>query len=184
MKKIALIAALISALGASAGMKFASVDLLVLARNHPNYDSNKELLQSTEKDYQKKLDAMKSELEKVQEEGKTLAEQSRNPMLAAAAKQKLEKDLIDVQNRFLAGQQRLRNEAMRSQQDLQDLEARLLKATTADLRKRIGRYAEKNGYDFIFDANAAPYARKSYDVTDAMLKEMGVDPAEARREGK
>lgn len=184
MKKSVLFAALSIALAAAADMKVASVDMLVLARNHPNYDSNKALLVSTEKDYQKKLDAIKSELEKIQDEGKKLAEQARSPMLAAAAKQKIEKDLVDIQNRFLGGQQRLRAEAMRSQQDLQDLEARLLKTTTSDLRKRIGKYAEKNGYDFIFDSNAAPYAKKTYDVTDAVLREMGVDPAEAKREGK
>ena len=44
----------------------------------------------------------------------------------------------------------------------------------------------QGGYDFIFDRAAAPYSRKSFDVTDDLLKEMGVEPhnARGRDEGK
>ena len=75
---------------------------------------------------------------------------------------------------------------MRCRQDLQDLEGRLLKTTTDDLRKRISKYASAKGYDLIVDANAAAYAVPTLDVTDEMLKELGVDPSEAkgRDEGK
>ena len=184
MKKTLVALSCMVSLTVAAGAKFGSVDMLVLAQNHPNYESNKSLLMSTEKDYQKKLDAIKAELEKVQDEGKKLSEQARNPMLAAAAKEKIEKSLVEIQNKFLAGQQRLRAEAMRSQQDLQDLEHRLLKTTREDLKKRIAKYAEKNGYDFVFDAAAMAYAKEAYDLTDAMLKDMGVEPKAARRETK
>lgn len=165
---------------AFADMKVATVDMLRLIRNHPGYDSNRTLLKTTESDYKKKLDKMKSEVEAIQEEGKKLSDQARNPMLSANARQKLEKDLVDVQNRFLAGQQRLRSEAMRSQQDLQELEARLLKTATADIRKRVDGFAAKSGYDFVFDSAAAVFARKSFDVTDDILRDMGVDPKKAR----
>ena len=73
---------------------------------------------------------------------------------------------------------------MRNQQDLADLEARLLKAQAADLKKRIANYAEKAGYDVVFDAAAALYSKKALDVTDAVLKDMGVDPKVARAEEK
>jgi len=171
---------------AFADMKVGVVDMLLLVRNHPNYDSNKTLLTSTDKDYQKKLDLIKGEGEKLQEEGKKLAEQLRNPMLLAKAKADSEKQLMELQQKLIGIEQRYRNEALRCRQDLQDLEARLLKTTTDDLRKRLAKYAEEGHYDFILDSNAAPYARKSYDVTDAMLKKLGVDPKEAkgRDEGK
>ena len=44
----------------------------------------------------------------------------------------------------------------------------------------------KKGYDFILDSNAAPYSKKSFEVTGDLLKAMGVDPASAkgRDEGK
>lgn len=179
--RIPLMLAMVAVSAASfADMKVATVDMLRLIRNHPGYDSNRTLLKTTESDYKKKLDKMKSEVEAIQEEGKKLSDQARNPMLSANARQKLEKDLVDVQNRFLAGQQRLRSEAMRSQQDLQELEARLLKTATADIRKRVDGFAAKSGYDFVFDSAAAVFARKSFDVTDDILRDMGVDPKKAR----
>ena len=69
---------------------------------------------------------------------------------------------------------------MSNQQNLADLEARLLKAQATDLKKRIARYAEKAGIDLIVDSAAALYARKSFDVTDQILKDMGVDPKAAK----
>ena len=180
MKKLVLFAVMAASLGVVADVKFGTVDIMLLVRNHPNYDSNKTLLASTDKDYQKKIDAIKSEGEKLQEEGKKLLEQSRNPMLATKAKADMEKQLMDIQQKLVGIEQRYRSEAMRCRQDLQDLEGRLLKTTTDDLRKRIAKYAEANGYDFIVDVNASAYAKKSYDVTGDILKAMGVDPKDVK----
>ena len=186
MKKMLLVMAVAMAMAASAEMKFGTVDLMVLVRNHPNYDSNKTLLTSTDKDYQKKLEIIKSEGDSLQEEGKKLADQMRNPMLTAKAKSDIEKQLMDIQQKLIGVEQRYRSEAARCRQDLQDLEGRLLKTTTDDLRKRIAKYAEENGYDFIFDSNAAAYAKPAFNVTDVILTAMGVDPktAKGRDEGK
>ena len=186
MKNLVFATVMAVAMGASAEVKFGTVDMMTLVRNHPNYDSNKALLTSTDKDYQKKLDAIKAEGEKLQEEGKGLAEQMRNPMLLAKAKAETENKLMEIQKKLMGIEQRYRSEAMRCRQDIQDLEGRLLKTTTDDLRKRLSKFAESKGYDFIFDSTATPYAKKSYDVTNEMLKEMGVDPANAkgRDEGK
>ena len=186
MKNLVFVMAVAAAMAASAEMKIGVVDLMVLIRNHPNYDSNKELLTSTDRDYKKKLDGIKSEGESLQDEGKKLAEQIRNPMLAAKAKADMEKQLMDIQQKLIGIEQRYRNEAMRSRQDLQDLEGRLLKTTTDDLRKRIAKFAEKKGYDFVFDKTATPFAKTDYDVTDEMLSAMNVDPkaAKGRDEGK
>jgi Skp family chaperone for outer membrane proteins len=71
---------------------------------------------------------------------------------------------------------------MRSQQEMQGHEARLLKATTEDLRKKIESYAAENGYDMILDVTAVPYAKPALDVTPAILKSMGVDPEKAKDE--
>jgi Skp family chaperone for outer membrane proteins len=89
--------------------------------------------------------------------------------------------MIDIQNRFFAGQQKLRSEMMRSQQELQALEGRLLKTTTDDINNRIAKFADANGYDMIIDGSAVRFSKKSFDVTDSILKEMGVDPAKAKK---
>jgi len=186
MKRLIFALTVAMTTGVFAEMKCGVVDMMLLVRNHPNYESNKTLLTSTDKDYQKKLDIIKGEGEKLQEDGKKLADQLRNPMLLAKAKTDAEKQLMELQQKLMGIEQRYRNEAVRCRQDLQELEARLLKTTTTDLRKRLAKYAEKNKYDFIFDSNAALYSQAASDVTDEVLKEMGVDPKEAkgRDEGK
>ena len=186
MKNLLFALTLVAAMAASAELKLGTVDMMVLVKNHPNYESNKTLLESTDKDYQKKLEGVKSEGDGLQNEGKKLMEQMRNPMLTAKAKADIEKQLAEIQQKLMAIEQRYRSEAMRLGQDLQDLEGRLLKTTTDDLRKRINKYAEANGFDLIIDQTAAAYAKKSFDVTDNRLKDMGVDPANAkgRDEGK
>ena len=180
MKKIALAAALAATTVAMADVKIGTVDMFVLVRNHASYEPNEKLLNDTEKDYAKKIDRLKAGLEETQEEYKKLTEQYRNPMLAQSAKDKLEKQIVDLQNKLLAGQQTIRNEMMRTQQDLQGLERRLLKATTEDLHNRIDAFAEQEGYDLILDVSAAPFAKKSLDVTPEILKAMGVDPEKAK----
>ena len=176
MKKLILFTALAAATTVFADLKIGTVDMMSLVCNHSSYEPNKKLLTETEKDYTKKLDAMKAELDEIQEEGKNMTDQLRNPLLSQGSKTKLEKDLMDIQNKFIAAQQRIRAEMLRSQQDLQDLEGRLLKATTEDLREKINTFAAANKYDLIVDITAAPFASAKLDVTPAILKSMGVDP--------
>ena len=179
MKKLLMTALAVAATGAFAELKVGTVDMMKLVRNHPSYETNKQFLMNTEKDGQKRIDRMKAELDAIQEEGKRLADDYRNPMLAQAAKTKLENDLTEVQRRFVEQQQKLRSEAMKLQQDLSENEARLLKTQADDLKKRIAVFAEKNGYDFVFDSTVAVFGKPSYDVTDEVLKTMNVDPAKA-----
>ena len=129
---------------------------------------------------------MREELDRISEEGRKLGEEIRNPMLAQTAKTKIENDLVEIQKRFLAQQQKMRNEAMRNEQDLRELEARLLKAQAEDIRKQVSRFAEANGFDLVVDASAAVFAKKALDVTGPVLKQMGVDPEKAKgdNEGK
>ena len=180
MKKLAFLAAVLVAAVASAEMKIGTVDLMTLIRNHPNYETNKSLVSSTDKDLQKKVEAVRQRGESLQAEGKKVAEQLRNPMLAAKAKADVEKQLMEIQQKLMGIEQEYRAEVARCRQELQDLESRCLKATTEDLRKRIAKFAEREGYDMVLDKTAAPFAKDKYDVTDAMLKEMGVDPKDAK----
>lgn len=181
MKNIVFAMALAASLAAVAELKVGIVDMMTLVRNQSQYETNKQLLISTEKDYQKRLDAMKSEMDSMQDEGKKLSDEYRNPMLSQAAKTKLENEMMALQQKLITQQQRIRSEAMRNQQDLSDLEARLLKAQADDIKKRVNDFATKNGYDCILEAAVAIFAKPELDVTDGVLKEMGVDPATAKR---
>lgn len=168
MKKLIACAVLAVSVSAMADGKIGVVDMMTLVKSHPDYERNKTLLTTTEKDYQKKLDALKAEVEAVQEEGKKKAEQLRNPMLSDSAKAEVEKELVDIQNRFVEGQQKLRGEAMQSQQQLSELEGRLLKTQTEDLKKKIEAFAAKNGYDLVVDKSAALFSKDGLDVTEAV----------------
>ena len=154
MKQLIIAAALAAALAAGAETKVGTVDLMLLVRNHPDYERNKTFLSDKDKDGQKKLDEIKKEGEELQDEGKKLAEQFHNPILAEKAKADLERQLLDIQQRLAKIEQNYRVEAMRIRQELQEDEARMLKSTTTDLRRRIEKFAEKGGYDLILDKNA------------------------------
>ena len=180
MKTVIFALVLAACASASAAMKFGTVDLMLLVRNHPDYDRNKTFLSEKDKDGQKKLAEMKKEGDALQAQARKLAEQFRNPMLADKAKADLEKQLMELQQQLMKIEQGYRAEALRIRQELQEDEGRLLKATTDDLRKRITKFAKDNEYDIILDKNAAPYSVTSLDVTDNLLKDMGVDPKKAR----
>ena len=186
MKKLIFALAVVPAV-AMADLKLATVDVVRLVRNHPDYERNEKFMESKSKDLEKKGEEIKAEGETLQAEGKKLLEQMRNPMLNEKAKVDVEKKLQDIQQKLIQIEQRYRSEMMRGNQDLQDDRARLMKATTEDLRERLKKYGEAKGLDFILDTNVIAYAKDSFDVTDDILKEMGVDPAKAKKganEGK
>ncbi len=179
----AIILALVAAVALNVEAKTGVVDLLVLVRNHPDYESNKDILLSTEKNCNKRIDVIKSEAEELQKEGKKLADEYRNPMLSASAKAKIEADLNQLQQKLYAVQQRFQTETMNARRELQDLEAIMLKKQTESIRKKIKKFAEREGYEFILDKSATCYFKPAVDVTDLMLKELGVDPAKAKKSG-
>ena len=182
MKYLTLTASLLLASAATvfADVKIGTVDMVLLVRNHKNYEDNKRLLTSTETEYKQKLESKKSDLQSIQDEGRKLADELRNPMLSDATKKSLENRLVEIQNRFIKAQQDIRSEAMKSEQDLSELEARLLRFQAKDIKEKIQKFADEAGYDMILDSSAALYSKKEHDVTDGVLKAMGVDPEKAR----
>ena len=183
MKKILMGIALAAAVCASADMKIGTVNMVDLVRLHPNHESNKALVKSTDKDYKAKLDRQQEPAKAIADEGKKVQADLMNPMLSASAKTEAQKKLEDVQRRFLAAQQELRSAAQHYQGELTDLETRLLKIETEDIRAKINAYAKANGYDIIADSTMLAFSRESIDVTDEILKAMNVDPAK-RKEKK
>ncbi len=182
MKYLTLTASLLLASAATvfADVKIGTVDMVLLVRNHRSYADNKRLLTSTEEEYKQKLEAKKTDLQSIQDEGRKLADELRNPMLSDATKKSLENRLVEIQNRFIKAQQDIRSEAMKSEQALSELEARLLRFQAQEIKESIQKFAESADYDMILDSSATLYAKKAHDVTDGVLKEMGVDPEKAR----
>jgi len=183
MKKMMLGLALAAAMTCAAGMKIGTVNMVDLVRLHPNHESNKALVKSTDKDYKAKLERQQESAKAIADEGKKIQQDLMNPMLSASAKAEAQKKIEDVQRRFVAAQQELRAAAGHFQNELTDLETRLLKLETEDIRAKINAFAKDNGYDVIADSTMLAFSKDSLDVTDEILKAMNVDPAK-RKEKK
>lgn len=181
MKKLIFALTLAAACAVQAAeLKMATVDVLVLVRNHPDYDRNEKFMESKSQDLEKKGDQIKAEGEALQTEGRKLVEQMRNPMLNDKAKAEIEKKIQTIQQKLMEIEQRYRTEMMRGNQDLQDDRQRMMKAISDDLKSRLAAYAESKGLDLILDTNIVAYSKDSFEVTNDILKDMGVDPAKAK----
>ncbi len=179
-----MMAAMAAALMASADMKIGTVNMIDLVRLHPSHESNRTLVKTTDSEYKAKLDAKQDELKEIADEGKKAQGDLQNPMLSAQARAAAQKKLEGIQKRFLEGQQEMRQMATRFQGDLSELESRLIKLETEEIRAKINAYAKENGYDFIADSTILAFSKESYDVTDDILKAMGVDPAKRKEKAK
>ena len=183
MKKVMMMAAVAAMMAASAELKIGTVNMVDLVRLHPNHESNRTLVKTTDSEYKAKLDAKQDELKEIADEGKKSQSDLQNPMLSTQARAAAQKKLEGIQKRFLDGQQEMRQMATRFQNDLGELESRLIKLETDDIRAKISAYAKENDYDLIADSTILAFAKESFDVTDEILKAMGVDPAK-RKEKK
>lgn len=183
MKMIMTVAAIVAALTVAAELKIGTVNMVDLVRLHPNHESNRALVKTTDSEYKAKLDAKQDELKEIADEGKKSQSDLQNPMLSTQARAAAQKKLEGIQKRFLDGQQEMRQMANRFQNDLGELESRLIKLETDDIRAKISAYAKENDYDLIADYTILAFAKESFDVTDEILKAMGVDPAK-RKEKK
>ena len=186
MKKLIVLAALAAAVAfpSSAEMRIASVNMVDLVRFHPDRPRDRKLMKETEQGYQEKIDAAREEIENLGATCRSIQDEMQNPVLSTAAKQKAQDRLEAAQKKFFAAQQTFRIDAQHYQGELQDLDTRLLKATTEAIRAKINAYAAEKKYDLIVDSSMVAFAAKSLDVTDDILKLMGVDPAKARAEAK
>ena len=184
MKKAIILAAMAAALTAAAEMKFGTVNMVDLVRLHPDHEKNRMLVKTTDSEFKAKLDAKQEDLKEIADEGKKVQEDLQNPMLSSSARADAQKKLEGIQKRFLDGQQELRQSVARYQSELSELESRLIKLETEDIRAKINAYAKAHGYDFIADSTILAFAKESYDVTDDILKAMGVNPAKRKEKEK
>ena len=175
MKRILTGLCFAAAMAAGAEMKFATVNLETLVKNHPNHESNRTLVKSTADDYRKKMESRQEQAKSLVEEGKKLQSDWQNPMLSSSAKADIQKKLDGIQRKLFAAQQELRAEDQHYQEELADLQQRLFKIEKKEVEAKIAEFAKDKGYDMILDVAACGFAKPELDVTDAVLKLMGVE---------
>ena len=180
MKRLVFVLSCAVCLGVAAELKIGTVNMVDLVKLHPSYESNRNLLKSTDKDYKDKLDKRQEDIKAIADEGKKAQEDLSNPMLSAASKASAQKKLESVQRRYIAARQDLENDIRHYQSELADLESRLMKLQTDDIRAKISEYAKANGFDMIIDSTMLAFSKESFEVTDDILRAMNVDPAKRK----
>jgi Skp family chaperone for outer membrane proteins len=120
------------------------------------------------------MEARQEKAKALVDEGKKIQADWQNPMLSATAKADLQKKIEEVQRKLFAIQQEMRAEDQRCQEELADLQQRLFKIEKKDVETKLAEFAKGEGYDLIVDAAACGFAKPELDVTDAVLKRMGV----------
>ena len=151
MKHAFLCLAAAVSFAAAADLKVGTVNMIHLVELHPTHESNKTLVKSSNDDYKAKL--------------------------AASAKADAQKKLDGRQQKVNAARQDLLRSEQNYRETMNDLETRLLKMETSDIRAKISAYAKEKGLDLVIDSTMAAYANESLDVTDDILRAMKVDPA-------
>ena len=177
MKHTILCIATALSLAAVADTKIGTVNMIHLVELHPTHESNKTLVKSSHDDYKAKLDAKQDELKSMLDEARKVYEDMQNPMLSASAKADAQKKLDGMQQKVNAARQDLLRSEQSYRETMSDLETRLLKMETSDIRAKISAYAKEKGFDLIIDSTMAAYANDALDVTDDILRALKVDPA-------
>ena len=194
MKRTVITLSIAMCLSAFADLKVGTVNMIHLVELHPTHESNKALVKSSNDDYKAKLDEKQDALKALLDEARKTYDDMQNPMLSATAKAEAQKKLDGMQQKINVARQDLIRSEQSYRETMNDLETRLLKMETSDIRAKISAYAKEKGLDLVIDSTMAAYANDSLDVTDDILRAMNVDPAkrkalmdkgkEKKREGK
>ena len=180
MKKVMMMAAMVAALTVAAEMKIGTVNMVDLVRLHPNHEANRTLVKTTDAEYKAKLDAKQDALKALLDDARKIYDDTQNPMLSVSAKAEAQKKLDGMQQKVNAARQELLRSEQNYRETMNDLETRLLKMETSDIRAKISAYAKEKGLDLVIDSTMAAYANDALDVTDDILRAMNVDPAKRK----
>ena len=180
MKKTVIALAILASFAAVADLKVGTVNMIHLVELHPTHESNKTLVKSSNDDFKAKLDEKQDALKAMLDDARKTYDDMQNPMLSASAKADAQKKLDGMQQKINAARQDLIRSEQNYRETMNDLETRLLKMETSDIRAKISAYAKKKGLDLVIDSTMAAYANDSLDVTDDILRAMKVDPAKRK----
>ena len=171
-----VLAAVLAAMMGVAEEKTVVVNMIDLVRYHPRRESDRKIMEDTEKEFQEKLDKRRERFEQLRDDLTKQEKEARNPALSEKARTEAESKAA-VQRGVVSDADRdLRQEYQNLQRQLADQDTRLLRGVTSDIRKHVTEYAKDNKIAVVMDGSTLAYFDSKLDVTDAILKKMGVDP--------
>lgn len=171
-----MLAAALAATVMMAQEKTAVVNMVDLVRFHPSRERDRKLMQDTEKEFQAKLDKQRDRFEELRDEYEKAVKEARNPALNEKAKAEAEDKAMKHRDVLAEADRDLRQEMQKLQRELGDLDARLLRQVTGDIREVLTKYAQETNVSVMLDGTTIAYFDPKLDVTDEVLKRMGVDP--------
>ena len=177
MMKHTLTASL-SLLFAAAAMaqSIAVIDMEAVIEAHPNTPNDKQQLEMTLADYSKERDALRAELKKISDDLSKRVRDAENPMLAPAKAAEMKRAAEAAFEDFRNRQAKAESQMQQRSRDLGDLERRLIRRTSDEIRATVKAYAEKQGYDAVLLKNATLYAVPALDITDRVITLCGGTP--------
>ena len=184
MKKTGVIlAAVLAATMMMAQEKTAVVNMVDLVRFHPSRERDRKLMQDTEKEFQSKLDKQRDRFEQLRNDYEKAVKEARNPALNEKARAEAEDKAMKHRDVLAEADRDLRQEMQKLQRELGDLDTRLLRQVTGDIREVLSKFAQEGKYSIVLDGTTMAYFDPKLEVTDEVLRRMGVDP-KVRKEAK
>jgi outer membrane protein len=168
MKKSALLVLLfIGFLGTGFAQKYAYVDTEYILGNIPSYKAAQEQLDKTSQQYQKELETLHAELDKMYKDF-----QSEVVLLSDDMKRRREDVIVSKEKEY----KKLQRQYFGPEGDLYHKRQSLIKPIQDDVFKVIQEIAEQGAYSIIFDKAGGLsmiYTNPKYDLSDQVLQKLG-----------
>ena len=168
MKKLVLILLLFTvSAGFGFAQKYAYVDTQYILGNIPSYKAAQEQLDKVSQQYQKELEMIHSELDKMYKDF-----QAESVLLSDDMKRKREDMIITKEKEY----KKLQRQYFGAEGDLFQKRQSLIKPIQDDVFKVIQEVAEQGAYSIIFDKAGGLsmiYTNSKYDLSDQILQKLG-----------
>ncbi len=168
MKKFVLALLLITgSIGFGFAQKYAYVDTQYILGNIPSYKAAQEQLDKFSQQYQKELETLHAELDKIYKDF-----QAEVVLLSDDMKRKREDVIITKEKEY----KKLQRQYFGPEGDLYQKRQALVKPIQDDVFKVIQEIAEQGSYGIIFDKAGSLsmiYTNSKYDLSDQILQKLG-----------
>lgn len=171
MKKIILASLLLFlAIGVSA-QKMAYVDTEYILKHMPDYKSSLTQIDGLSKQYQKEVDAVFQEVDKMYK-----AYQADQVLLTDDMRRRRENDIIETEKKA----KELQRQKFGPEGDLFQTRTKLLKAIQEKVSTTIAEVAKNKYIDFVFDKSSEStmmiYASANFDISNDVIIKLGYKP--------
>jgi len=168
MKKLVLVLFLfVFSAGLSFAQKYAYVDTEYILGNIPSYKAAQEQLDKVSQQYQKELETLHAELDKMYKDF-----QAEAVLLSNDMKRKREDMIITKEKEY----KKLQRQYFGAEGDLYQKRQALIKPIQDDVFKVIQEVAEQGAYSIIFDKAGGLsmiYTNPKFDLSDQILQKLG-----------